>query len=36
MSIRHRELPVAGIQFHPESILPPDGHAMMKNFLNEL
>lgn len=36
MSIRHRELPVAGIQFHPESILTPDGHAMMKNFLNEL
>lgn len=36
MSLRHRELPVAGIQFHPESILTPDGCRMMKNFLNRL
>ena len=33
MGVRHRELPVEGVQFHPESILTEHGHAMLKNFL---
>jgi anthranilate synthase component II len=33
MAVRHRELPVIGIQFHPESVLTPDGPALAKNFL---
>jgi anthranilate synthase/aminodeoxychorismate synthase-like glutamine amidotransferase len=33
MAVRHRELQVDGIQFHPESVLTPDGHALGKNFL---
>jgi anthranilate synthase/aminodeoxychorismate synthase-like glutamine amidotransferase len=33
MAVRHRRLPVAGIQFHPESVLTPDGPALAKNFL---
>ncbi|GMT45859.1 MAG: aminodeoxychorismate/anthranilate synthase component II [bacterium] len=34
MSIRHREYPVFGLQFHPESILTPYGKQMIFNFLN--
>lgn len=33
MAIRHRELPVYGVQFHPESVLTPDGKTMLSNFL---
>jgi para-aminobenzoate synthetase component 2 len=33
MGVRHRALMVEGVQFHPESILTPDGPALMKNFL---
>jgi anthranilate synthase/aminodeoxychorismate synthase-like glutamine amidotransferase len=33
MAVRHRRLPVDGIQFHPESVLTPDGPALAKNFL---
>lgn len=35
MAIRHREYPVYGLQFHPESILTPDGLQMLRNFLNK-
>jgi anthranilate synthase component 2 len=34
MGVRHRELPIEGVQFHPESILTEHGHAMLRNFLN--
>ncbi len=33
MGVRHSELEVEGVQFHPESILTEHGHAMLKNFL---
>jgi anthranilate synthase component 2 len=35
MAVRHRRLPVWGIQFHPESILTEVGMAILKNFLNQ-
>ncbi len=33
MGMRHREFPVEGVQFHPESIGTPAGHALLRNFL---
>jgi anthranilate synthase/aminodeoxychorismate synthase-like glutamine amidotransferase len=33
MAIRHRELPIDGVQFHPESVLTPNGREIAKNFL---
>jgi anthranilate synthase/aminodeoxychorismate synthase-like glutamine amidotransferase len=33
MAVRHRELPVDGIQFHPESVLTPVGTTLARNFL---
>jgi len=35
MGVRHEELAVEGVQFHPESILTEHGHAMLKNFLEQ-
>jgi anthranilate synthase component 2 len=34
MGVRHREYPIEGVQFHPESILTEHGHEMLSNFLN--
>jgi anthranilate synthase component 2 len=33
MGVRHKELPIEGVQFHPESILSEHGHALLNNFL---
>ena len=33
MAMRHRELPATGVQFHPESVLTPDGKRLLENFL---
>ena len=33
MAVQHREYPIYGVQFHPESILTPDGRKMLENFM---
>jgi len=35
MAVRHLRYPIEGVQFHPESILTPDGPALLRNFLKE-
>jgi glutamine amidotransferase of anthranilate synthase or aminodeoxychorismate synthase len=35
MAIRHKEFPIYGVQFHPESIMTPDGKTMLQNFIAE-
>lgn len=34
MGVRHKDFPIEGVQFHPESILSEHGHALLKNFLS--
>ncbi|CUJ66572.1 Anthranilate synthase component II [Achromobacter xylosoxidans] len=34
MGVRHKTLPLYGVQFHPESVLSEHGHALLRNFLN--
>ena len=34
MAVQHREYPIFGVQFHPESIMTPDGAKMLENFIN--
>lgn len=34
MALRHKEMPIYGLQFHPESIMTPSGQRILKNFLN--
>ena len=36
MGVRHKSLPIEGIQFHPESILTRDGRTMMENYLTDI
>jgi anthranilate synthase component 2 len=36
MSFRHVDLPISGVQFHPESILTPTGRKMLRNWLNSI
>jgi anthranilate synthase component 2 len=36
MGLQHRELPMHGVQFHPESIASEHGHALLRNFLDEM
>lgn len=34
MAVQHRDYPIFGVQFHPESIMTPDGRKMLENFIN--
>lgn len=36
MALKHKSLPIYGVQFHPESVMTPDGKTMLKNFIAQL
>lgn len=36
MAVQHKEYPIYGVQFHPESILTPDGKTILRNFIKEM
>ncbi len=36
MAVQHREYPIFGVQFHPESIMTPNGKEMLNSFINGL
>ena len=36
MGLQHRDLPIHGVQFHPESIRSEHGHALLQNFVNKM
>ncbi len=36
MAVQHRDYPIYGVQFHPESIMTPDGKTMLRNFIKEI
>lgn len=36
MAVQHQEYPIYGVQFHPESIMTPDGKQMLRNFIKEI
>lgn len=36
MAVQHRSCPIYGVQFHPESIMTPDGRTMLENFIKEI
>jgi len=36
MAVQHRKYPIFGVQFHPESIMTPDGKQMLRNFIKEI
>lgn len=36
MAVQHRDYPIYGVQFHPESIMTPDGKTMLENFIKEI
>ncbi|MBQ8623171.1 MAG: aminodeoxychorismate/anthranilate synthase component II [Oscillospiraceae bacterium] len=36
MAVQHKEYPIYGVQFHPESIMTPDGKQMLMNFIKEI
>ena len=35
MAVKHREFAIEGVQFHPESIITENGHALLRNFLDQ-